>query len=233
MTSAVAIKLLEGIERGLCGKLALSLLSLLWRRDWRRGADRYAERATGQLFRLAGSVPACDDFFEGRSRFPRHLPLSGFCTGRSDVLSTIEATCTMELETETILVRIATKEASTIRPPSNAPAARASDRVGEFAGALKPCTVELLTIREQRANPLWVYTIFPQSSPPAGTIFRPWGSLVYNFTASALRFQVSWQYSAMARSDENLPLYALLMIDIRVHFSASSQAASTCCWQAM
>ena len=139
----------------------------------------------------------------------------------------------MELETETILVRIATKEASTIRPPSNAPAARASDRVGEFAGALKLSTVELLTIREQRANPLWVYTIFPQSSPTVGTIFRPWVSLVYNFTASGLRFQVSLQYSAIARSDENFPLYAELMIDMRVHFSVSCQVASTCCWLAM
>ena len=67
----------------------------------------------------------------------------------------------MELETETIFVRIATKEASTTTPPSNAPAARASDRVGEFAGARKPPTVKLLTMSEQRISTLWVYTIFP------------------------------------------------------------------------
>ena len=147
-------------------------------------------------------------------------------------MSTIEATCTMELETETILVTMASNEASTIRLPSNAPAARASDRVGEFAGARKPSTVKLLTISEQRVSSLWVYTILPifahgRNDLPAMGFFG------YNFTANDLRFQVCWQYSAMARSDENFPLYALLMIDIRVHFSASCQAASTCCWQAM
>jgi len=36
------------------------------------------------------------------------------------------------------------------------------------------------------------------------------------FTVTGLIFQISSQYSVMARSEENLPLRAVLRIDIRV-----------------
>jgi len=64
----------------------------------------------------------------------------------------------MEFETETRFVTIVTNEASTIRLQSNTPAARTSARVQEVDAVLKPPTVELVTIDEQRAKSLWVYT---------------------------------------------------------------------------
>ena len=39
--------------------------------------------------------------------------------------------------------------------------------------------------------------------------------------------QISSQYSLIARSEENLPLRAVLRIDIRDHVSRSSQARDT------
>src|SRR5690242_19585684 len=51
-------------------------------------------------------------------------------------------------------------------------------------------------------------------------------------TGDAATCQMSSQYSRMARSDENLPLRAVLRIDIRVHRSTSCHAAPTCSWQA-
>ena len=50
-------------------------------------------------------------------------------------------------------------------------------------------------------------------------------------TVSGQTFQMSSQYSAMARSDENLPLRAVFRMDIFVHDSLSCHAALTCCWQ--
>ena len=44
---------------------------------------------------------------------------------------------------------------------------------------------------------------------------------------------MSSQYSAIERSEENLPLRAELRIDLRVHASVSYQVALTSCWQAM
>ena len=53
----------------------------------------------------------------------------------------------------------------------------------------------------------------------------------YTLTVTGLTFQMSWQYSTMARSDENLPLRAVFRIDIRVQASVSCQAALTRSWQ--
>jgi hypothetical protein len=53
----------------------------------------------------------------------------------------------------------------------------------------------------------------------------------HTVTVSGQTFQMSSQYSAMARSDENLPLRAVFRIDIFVHASLSSHAALTCSWQ--
>ena len=50
-------------------------------------------------------------------------------------------------------------------------------------------------------------------------------------TVSGQTLQMSSQYSAMARSDENLPLRAVFKMDIFVHLSRSCQAALTCSWQ--
>jgi hypothetical protein len=43
------------------------------------------------------------------------------------------------------------------------------------------------------------------------------------FTVMGLTFQMSSQYSVMARSDENLPLRAVLRMDIRVQCLTSCQ----------
>ena len=51
------------------------------------------------------------------------------------------------------------------------------------------------------------------------------------FTVSGWTFQISSQYSAMARSDENLPLRAVFKMDIFVHASLSCHAALTWSWQ--
>jgi hypothetical protein len=53
----------------------------------------------------------------------------------------------------------------------------------------------------------------------------------YTSTLIGPTFQMSSQYSAMARSEENLPLRAALRIDMRDHASASCQAALTRAWQ--
>ena len=45
-------------------------------------------------------------------------------------------------------------------------------------------------------------------------------------------FQISSQYSRIARSEENLPARAVLRIDMRVQRSGSFQAALTRSWQA-
>ena len=50
-------------------------------------------------------------------------------------------------------------------------------------------------------------------------------------TVTGRTFQMSSQYSAIARSDENLPLRAVFRIDIRVHASRSCHAALTRSWQ--
>jgi hypothetical protein len=54
---------------------------------------------------------------------------------------------------------------------------------------------------------------------------------VHMVTVSGQTFQISSQYSAMARSDENLPLRAVFRMDIFVHDSLSCQAALTWSWQ--
>lgn len=46
-----------------------------------------------------------------------------------------------------------------------------------------------------------------------------------------LTFQMSSQYSAMARSDENLPLRAVLRIDIRSQAAPLRQVSLTSFWQ--
>ena len=46
-------------------------------------------------------------------------------------------------------------------------------------------------------------------------------------TVTGTTFQMSSQYSAMARSEENFPLRAVLRIDIRDHATGSCQAALT------
>jgi hypothetical protein len=51
-------------------------------------------------------------------------------------------------------------------------------------------------------------------------------------TDSGHTFQISSQYSAIARSDENFPLRAVFKMDIFVHASLSSHAAPTCSWAA-
>ena len=51
------------------------------------------------------------------------------------------------------------------------------------------------------------------------------------FTVSGQTFQMSSQYSAIARSEENLPLRAVFRMDIFVHDSPSSHAALTRSWQ--
>ena len=48
---------------------------------------------------------------------------------------------------------------------------------------------------------------------------------------SGQTLQMSSQYSAMARSDENLPLRAVFRMDIFVHNSLSWHAALTWSWQ--
>jgi hypothetical protein len=48
---------------------------------------------------------------------------------------------------------------------------------------------------------------------------------------SGQTFQISSQYSVMARSDENLPLRAVFRMDIFVHDSVSCHAALTRSWQ--
>lgn len=53
----------------------------------------------------------------------------------------------------------------------------------------------------------------------------------YRSTGIASTFQISSQYSAIARSDENFPLRAALMIDIRDQVSSSCHAALTLAWQ--
>ena len=50
-------------------------------------------------------------------------------------------------------------------------------------------------------------------------------------TVSGETFQMSSQYSAIARSEENLPLRAVFRIDICVHASLSCHAALTWSWQ--
>ena len=50
-------------------------------------------------------------------------------------------------------------------------------------------------------------------------------------TVTGQTFQMSSQYSVMARSDESLPLRVVFRIDIRVHAAVSCHAALTCCWQ--
>jgi hypothetical protein len=52
-------------------------------------------------------------------------------------------------------------------------------------------------------------------------------------TVTGWTFQMSSQYSVMDRSDENLPLRAVLRIDIRVHASVSCHAALTRPWHSM
>lgn len=47
----------------------------------------------------------------------------------------------------------------------------------------------------------------------------------YSFTVTGCTLQMSLQYSAMARSEENLPQRAVLRIDMRVQWSATCQAA--------
>src|SRR5574337_383705 len=54
------------------------------------------------------------------------------------------------------------------------------------------------------------------------------GVAPYNVTVTGCTFQISSQYSSMARSDENLPLRAVFRIDMRVHLSVSCHAAPTC-----
>jgi len=54
----------------------------------------------------------------------------------------------------------------------------------------------------------------------------------YSLTGAGGRFQMSAQYSPMARSEENLPLRAVFRTDMRVQWSASCQALLTCSWQA-
>jgi len=50
-------------------------------------------------------------------------------------------------------------------------------------------------------------------------------------TVTGQTFQMSSQYSVMARSDESLPLRVVFRIDIRVHAAVSCHAALTCYWQ--
>jgi hypothetical protein len=50
-------------------------------------------------------------------------------------------------------------------------------------------------------------------------------------TVSGQTFQMSSQYSAIARSDENLPLRAVFRMDIFVHESLSRHEALTRSWQ--
>ena len=50
-------------------------------------------------------------------------------------------------------------------------------------------------------------------------------------TVTGRTFQIWSQYSAIARSDENVPLRAVFKIDIRVQASVSRHAAPTLCWQ--
>jgi hypothetical protein len=56
------------------------------------------------------------------------------------------------------------------------------------------------------------------------------GRSVHILTVSGQTCQMSSQYSAIARSDENLPLRAVFRIDIFVHDSPSSHAALTSSW---
>ena len=55
----------------------------------------------------------------------------------------------------------------------------------------------------------------------------------YRSTGIGDTFQISSQYSAIARSEENFPLRAVLRIDICDHRSRSCQAALTLPWQSM
>ena len=56
------------------------------------------------------------------------------------------------------------------------------------------------------------------------------GGPSHHSTDSGVTCQISSQYSLMARSDENLPLRAVLRIDIRVQRSTSCQAELTRSW---
>jgi hypothetical protein len=51
--------------------------------------------------------------------------------------------------------------------------------------------------------------------------------LIHYGTRTAVTFQMSSQYSVIARSEENFPLRAVLRMDIRVQASTSCQAALT------
>ena len=52
------------------------------------------------------------------------------------------------------------------------------------------------------------------------------------FTVTGPTFQMSSQYCAIARSEENLPLRAAFRIDMRDHASLSCHAAATVSWHA-
>ena len=59
------------------------------------------------------------------------------------------------------------------------------------------------------------------------------GPAGYTVTVTGTTFQMSSQYSAMARSDENFPLRAVLRIDIRDHAAGFCHAALTRSWHSM